>query len=249
MIELRSVRKVYVDSEGREHEALRGVDLKVESGEVHALIGTSGCGKTTTLRLVNRLEEPTSGQVLVDGADIRSEDPIALRRRIGYVIQTGGLFPHWSVARNVGAPGELAGHEPDRIEARTRALMDLVGLPFEEFCARRPRELSGGQRQRVGIARALALDPAHLLLDEPFGALDAITRADLVAELRPLFAQLGKTVLLVTHDLSEAFALGDRVTLMDGGVVVQTGVEADFRDRPASPFVARFVAALAGGAG
>ncbi len=247
MIELRSIHKVYVDGDGREHAALRGVDLSVERGEVHALIGTSGCGKTTTLRLVNRLEEPTSGAVLVDGVDVRDEDPIALRRRIGYVIQTGGLFPHWTVARNIGAMGELEGRPRARVEERTRALMQLVDLSFEELGARLPKELSGGQRQRVGIARALALDPAHLLLDEPFGALDPITRAGIVTELRPIFAKLGKTVLLVTHDLDEAFRLGDRVTLMDRGAVVQTGVEQDFRARPASPFVERFVAGAAGG--
>jgi osmoprotectant transport system ATP-binding protein len=247
VIEFRSVRKVFVGDDGREHVALRDVDLRIETGEQHVLIGTSGCGKTTTLRLVNRLEEASDGEVMVGGVDVRTEDPIALRRRIGYVIQTGGLFPHWSVARNVGTLCELEGHAAERIEARTRQLLDLVGLPFETFGRRLPRELSGGQRQRVGIARALALEPEYLLLDEPFGALDPITRAELIEELRPLFAELGKTVLLVTHDLAEAFALGDRVTLMDGGRVVQTGVERDFLERPAEPFVERFVASVRGG--
>lgn len=247
MIELRSVRKVFVGDDGREHVALRDVDLRIETGELHVLIGTSGCGKTTTLRLVNRLEEATGGEVLVGGADVRSEDPIALRRRIGYVIQSGGLFPHWSVARNVGTLCELEGHAAERTESRVRELLELVGLPFETFAQRLPRELSGGQRQRVGIARALALEPDYLLLDEPFGALDPITRAELIEELRPLFDRLGKTVLLVTHDLVEAFALGDRVTLMDGGRVVQTGVEQDFVERPADPFVERFVASMHGG--
>ncbi|MCK5943061.1 MAG: ATP-binding cassette domain-containing protein [Planctomycetes bacterium] len=240
------MRKVFTDGDGGEHVALRDVDLRIEAGELHVLIGTSGCGKTTTLRLVNRLEQPTGGRVLVGGADVRDEDPVRLRRRIGYVIQSGGLFPHWSVARNVGTLGELEGHAPDRIEARSRELLELVGLPFDEFGKRLPRELSGGQRQRVGIARALALDPDYMLLDEPFGALDPITRAELIAELKPTFARLGKTVLLVTHDLVEAFALGDRVTLMDRGSVVQTGTERDLLERPATELVERFVASVRG---
>ena len=246
MIELRSVRKVFGGEGAAGHVALDGVDLTVKAGELHALIGTSGCGKTTTLRLVNRLEEPTSGEVRVDGADVRSADPIRLRRGIGYVIQSGGLFPHWTVAQNVGALCELEGYAPGRTAARVEELLALVGLDPAKFGQRMPRELSGGQRQRVGVARALALDPAHLLLDEPFGALDPITRAELIQELQPLFARLGKTVLLVTHDLDEAFALGDRITLMDRGRVVQTGVADDFTARPADEFVARFVAGLRG---
>lgn len=246
MIELRSVRKVFGGEGAAGHVALDGVDLTVKAGELHALIGTSGCGKTTTLRLVNRLEEPTSGEVRVDGADVRSADPIRLRRGIGYVIQSGGLFPHWTVAQNVGALCELEGYAPDRTAARVEELLALVGLDPATFGQRMPRELSGGQRQRVGVARALALDPAHLLLDEPFGALDPITRAELIQELQPLFARLGKTVLLVTHDLDEAFALGDRITLMDRGRVVQTGVADDFTARPADEFVERFVAGLRG---
>ena len=246
MIELSNVRKEFIAEDGRAHVALDGVNLRVEPGELHALIGTSGCGKTTTLRLVNRLEAPTSGVVKVGGADVRDVDPIRLRRGIGYVIQTGGLFPHWSVARNVGALCELEEKPKDFVEARVRELLTLVGMPPDDFARRMPRELSGGQRQRVGIARALALDPAHLLLDEPFGALDPITRADLIDELRPMLDELGKTVLLVTHDLREAFALGHRVTLMDRGRVVQTGVERDFLEQPAAPFVARFVSGLGG---
>ena len=246
MIELSNVRKEFIAEDGRAHVALDGVNLRVEPGELHALIGTSGCGKTTTLRLVNRLEAPTSGVVKVGGADVRDVDPIRLRRGIGYVIQTGGLFPHWSVARNVGALCELEEKPKDIVEARVRELLTLVGMPPDDFARRMPRELSGGQRQRVGIARALALDPAHLLLDEPFGALDPITRADLIDELRPMLDELGKTVLLVTHDLREAFALGHRVTLMDRGRVVQTGVERDFLEQPAAPFVARFVSGLGG---
>lgn len=248
MIELRSVRKVFAGARGDEHVALDGVDLNVGPGELRALIGTSGCGKTTTLRLVNRLESPTSGAVLLDGVDVRAVDPIRLRRGIGYVIQTGGLFPHWDVGRNVGVLCELEGYGRDRVAERVRELLELVGLEPATFARRLPRELSGGQRQRVGIARALALDPSHLLLDEPFGALDPLTRSELIAELQPLFARLGKTVLFVTHDVSEAFALAERVTLMDQGRVVQTGSAEDFMERPANPFAARFVASLAGGA-
>ena len=246
MIELLNVRKEFVAEGGHVHVALDGVDLRIEPGELHALIGTSGCGKTTTLRMVNRLEAPTSGVVKVGGVDVQNVDPIPLRRGIGYVIQTGGLFPHWSVARNVGALCELEEQPKDFVAARVRELLTLVGLPPDDFARRMPRELSGGQRQRVGIARALALDPPHLLLDEPFGALDPITRADLIDELQPMFAELGKTVLFVTHDLREAFALGHRVTLMDRGRVVQTGTERDFVEQPAAPFVTRFVSGLGG---
>ena len=248
MIELRGVHKQFVAADGQTHVALADVDLQIERGELRALIGTSGCGKTTTLRMINRLETPDRGVVKVAGVDVRDVDAVALRRGIGYVIQTGGLFPHWTVARNVGALCELERQPPSTVAARVRDLLELVGLPAEAFGSRMPSELSGGQRQRVGIARALALDPACLLLDEPFGALDPITRAELIDELRPLFTELRKTVLLVTHDLREAFALGDKVTLMDDGRVVQTGVERDFVEQPAAPFVTRLMDSL-GGAG
>ena len=242
MIEFRSVHKSFVDERGRETVAVRDLDLRVETGETHCLIGTSGCGKTTTLRLVNRLEQPTRGTVLVGGADVETQDVFELRRSIGYVIQTGGLFPHLTVARNVGVLCELEGQDRAAIDARVRELLQLVNLPPDEFARRYPGELSGGQRQRVGIARALALDPDYLLMDEPFGALDPITKAQLHEELRPVFAEMHKTVLLVTHDLAEAFQLGDRVSLMDRGSLVQTGAPDDLVDRPANEFVAEFVA-------
>jgi len=221
--------------------AVDGVDLEVAEGETVCLIGTSGSGKTTVLKMVNRLLEPSAGRVLVGGRDVRDVDVIRLRRAMGYVIQRGGLFPHLDVARNVGLLCELEGWRRERVERRVAELLELVGLPPAEYARRRPRELSGGQQQRVGIARALALDPGVVLMDEPFGALDPITRAQLHEEFLRLEEKVRKTVLLVTHDLAEAFELGDRIALMDGGRLVQVGTAADFRERPASSFVSDFV--------
>jgi osmoprotectant transport system ATP-binding protein len=248
VIEFRSVRKTFADANGKETVALHGLDLRIEPGQVHCLIGTSGCGKTTSLRLVNRLEEPTSGQVLVDGEDVCEVDVIALRRRIGYVIQSGGLFPHLTIAKNVGVLCDLEGHAAKDVEQRVHALLELVNLAPSKFAGRYPKELSGGQRQRVGIARALALDPKYLLMDEPFGALDPLTRGELLSELQSLFSNLGKTVLLVTHDLNEAFALGQRVSVMHEGHLIQTGSRQDLMRNPATEFVANFVKTAHGGA-
>jgi osmoprotectant transport system ATP-binding protein len=203
--------------------AVRGVriidrlSLSVSRGETLALLGESGSGKTTTLRLVNRLAVPTAGAVLVEGRDTREWDPIALRRRTGYVIQEAGLFPHFTVERNVGLVPSLEGRDEGRVRARARELLELVGLDPEQFALRYPAELSGGQRQRVGVARALAADPPLLLMDEPFGALDPLTRAALQREFRALQRRLRKTTLLVTHDVREALALGTRVALMEAG--------------------------------
>ena len=184
--------------------------LTVETGDVLALVGRSGAGKTTLLKLVNRLLLPDAGAVLVEGRDTREWEPIALRRRVGYVLQDVGLFPHMTVADNVArrAPPRAAG-TPERVTARVHELLDLIGLPAEQFASRWPDELSGGQRQRVGVARALALDPPVLLMDEPFGALDPLTRAELHAEFHRIQQRLRKTVIIVTHDMGEAFALGD----------------------------------------
>jgi osmoprotectant transport system ATP-binding protein len=184
------------------------------------LLGESGCGKTTTLKLVNRLLIPTSGEVLVEGKSTTSWDPIALRRRIGYVIQEGGLFPHFTIARNVGLVPTLSGWEQARTRERVHELLTLVGLDPDRFAERYPRELSGGQRQRVGVARALAADPPLLLLDEPFGALDPLTRASLQREFADLTKRLGKTAILVTHDVREALTLGSRIGLMHKGQLV-----------------------------
>ncbi len=229
--------------------AVRDLSLTIEAGETVCLIGPSGCGKTTTMKLVNRLIDPTRGMISVDGQDVRGLDPIELRRRIGYVIQSGGLFPHMTVARNVGLLCEVEGWEPDRTKRRVDELLELVNLPPSEFSARRPGELSGGQRQRVGVARALALDPAIILMDEPFGALDPITRDQLHDEFVALKAAVRKTIILVTHDMREAFKLSDRIALMDRGEIVQIGSAADFRARPASPFVETFLRSHLGGTG
>ena len=196
---------------------LSNLNLTVNEGEIVVLLGESGCGKTTTLKLVNRLLEPTSGQVLVEDKTTTDWDPIALRRRIGYVIQEGGLFPHFTIERNVGLVPRLSGWDEPRTNERARELLQLVGLNPKQFASRYPSELSGGQRQRVGVARALAADPSLLLLDEPFGALDPLTRASLQREFAELARNLGKTAILVTHDVREALLLGSRIGLMHGG--------------------------------
>ena len=242
MIRLEAVSKHFPGSPGGAPvRAVHELSLEVAAGECVCLIGSSGCGKTTTLRMINRLEEPSSGRVLVGGQDVLELEPVALRRRIGYVVQRGGLFPHMSVERNVGLLCELEGWSPERRTARVRELLELVQLAPGDFATRYPAELSGGQRQRVGVARALALDPELLLLDEPFGALDPITRGELQEEFRALGARVQKTMLLVTHDLDEAFRLGDRVGLMSEGRLLQLGGLDDFESAPASDFVQRFL--------
>ena len=193
------------------------LNLNVARGETLVLLGESGCGKTTTLKLVNRLLVPSSGEVVVEGKSTTAWDPIELRRRIGYVIQEGGLFPHFTIARNVGLVPNLLGWPEARTTERVRELLELVGLEPRIYTDRYPRELSGGQRQRAGVARALAADPPLLLLDEPFGALDPLTRASLQREFGELARRLGKTAILVTHDVREALLLGTRIGLMHHG--------------------------------
>lgn len=217
--------------------------LSVAAGEILVLLGRSGCGKTTTLRMVNRLLEPSEGQVVVDGKSTTAWDPIRLRRRIGYVMQEAGLFPHETVATNVALVPSLERWPAARVAARVEELLALVGLPPAVFSARFPRELSGGQRQRVGIARALAADPPILLMDEPFSALDPITRRDLSLEVRALQRQLGKSIVFVTHDIREAFLLGTRVGLMHEGRLIHLGPPDSFKGAQ-HPEVRAFMACL-----
>jgi osmoprotectant transport system ATP-binding protein len=221
--------------------AVDGLSLSVGPGEAVALVGPSGCGKTTALRLANRLLDADEGEIRVFGATVREQDAVALRRRIGYVIQEGGLFPHWTVQDNVETVPRLLDWPPAKRRERARQLLSLVGMPAEEFGSRRPRELSGGQRQRVGVARALAAEPALLLMDEPFGALDPIARRSIQKEFRAWRERLTSAVLLVTHDLPEAFRLADRVAVMQAGRVRQVGTREELTRRPADAFVREFV--------
>ncbi len=211
-------RKVHYDIAGS--RILDDLNFNVSRGEVLILLGESGCGKTTTLKLINRLIEPTSGEVLVENRSTDIWDAIALRRHIGYVLQDGGLFPHMTVRQNIGLPLKLKDSDPVETEKRISDMLDLVGLGTAKFADRYPHELSGGQRQRIGVARALASNPDLLLLDEPFGALDAITRTNLQKEFSRLVRDLGKTAVFVTHDLHEAMHLGTRIALMDKGKIV-----------------------------
>lgn len=240
MITLDRVSKVF-DSHGQKVAAVEDVSLEVAAGELVVLIGPSGSGKTTTMRMINRLETPTSGTISVGGRDVRSMNVVELRRGIGYVIQQGGLLPHFTVADNVAMVPRLLGWSQQRRRDRALELLRLVGLPPEEFADRFPRQLSGGQQQRIGVARALAADPPIVLMDEPFGAVDPITRKQLQRELRRIQAAVQKTIVFVTHDIAEAFLLGDRIVLMSEGRVVQDGHPADLLRRPAAPFVTAFI--------
>jgi len=227
---------------GDGHRILRELSLDVAEGETLALIGRSGSGKTTALRLINALRMPSGGCVRVAGRETTSWDPIELRRRTGYVIQEVGLFPHLTIADNVGMVPSLEGWPSARIDGRTRELLELVGLPAGDFAPRYPHQLSGGQRQRVGVARALAADPPLLLLDEPFGALDPVTRRELQAEFRALTSRLGKTAVFVTHDLREAARVANRIALLADGRLVAAGTIDEFSRNP-EPEVRAFLAA------
>ena len=233
ILEALEVAKTYGDGTA----ALAGVTLAILPGETVALVGESGSGKTTLLRTFNRMIEPSAGAVRIEGKPAADLDPIALRRRIGYVPQDGGLIPHWRIERNVELVPRLLGWDRDRRRSRTREMLELVGLDPGAHAGRYPAELSGGQRQRVAFARALAADPPLILLDEPFGALDALTRLELHRQFLELKAHLGKTTLLVTHDLNEAFRLADRIGVMRGGRLLQLGTAAELADRPADPYV------------
>ena len=240
MIRLEGVSKVWSDGQVAVHE----LDLDVRAGELAVVVGPSGCGKTTTMRMVNRLVEPSSGRVYVAGEDVTTMDPVKLRRRIGYVIQSVGLFPHLTVAANIATVPKLLGWDHKRTQARVGELLELVGLTDPRYAQRYPHELSGGQRQRVGVARALAADPPVLLMDEPFGAIDAVQRRRLQDEFLRLQQTVRKTVLFVTHDIEEAVKLGDRIAVMgQGGVLLQYATPAELLAAPASERVALFLGA------
>jgi osmoprotectant transport system ATP-binding protein len=237
-VEFRKVSKRYHDGARR---VLDEVSFRVESGETLVLLGSSGSGKTTTLRMINRLVEPDEGEVEVEGRPVRSWDPIRLRRRAGYVIQDVGLLPHMSVVENVELVPRLEGWSETERRERSRTLLTLVGLDPDEYGRKRPAELSGGERQRVGVARALAIDPPLLLMDEPFGALDAVNRRRLQDEFREMKSRIGKTIVFVTHDVPEALKLGDRIGVMHEGRLLQLGAPAEILGEPASAFVSELV--------
>jgi osmoprotectant transport system ATP-binding protein len=240
-IAFRAITKQF---SGSSKPAVNAVTFIVPEGCICMLVGTSGAGKTTLLRMVNRLIEPTGGEIIIDGKNVLEEDPIELRRHIGYVIQQIGLFPHMTVEENIRVTAEVAGGwNQERLDARVNELLELVGLPPAEYRKRFPRALSGGQQQRVGLARALATDPGILLMDEPFGALDDITRAHMQDELLQIQRNVRKTILFVTHDMDEAFKLGDQIAVMNEGRLVQIGAPVDLLTQPASDLVSKLVGA------
>jgi osmoprotectant transport system ATP-binding protein len=238
VITLDGVTKRY----GADSVAVAELSFTIPDGELCVLVGPSGCGKTTTLRMINRLIEPSGGRILIDGTDVLQMDPVELRRGIGYVIQQGGLFPHRRIADNVATVPRLLGWDKTRVDARVTELLELVGLDPEQYARRFPHELSGGERQRVGVARALGGDPPVLLMDEPFGAVDPVTRQRLQQQFLDLQVTLKKTIVFVTHDIEEAAKLGDRIVVLSkGGVLEQYDTPAGVLGRPATPFVADFV--------
>jgi osmoprotectant transport system ATP-binding protein len=238
MIDLDALTKAFA---GSPRPAVDRLTLSIPAGEVCVLIGPSGCGKTTTMRMINRMIEPDAGTISVEGRNILHSDPVELRRSIGYVIQQVGLFPHWSIADNIATVPRLLGWEPTRIRGRVDELLSLVGMEPAQYRQRFPRELSGGQKQRVGVARALAADPPVMLMDEPFGALDPITRTRLQAEFLRILRGLRKTIVFVTHDIDEAIKMGDRIAIMRDGRLVQYDTPEAILARPADAFVDEFV--------
>ncbi len=238
MIELRGVQKSY---DGGKSYAVADTSFRVERGEFLALIGESGCGKTTTLKMINRLEEPSKGEILINGRNIKDQNPEQLRRNIGYVFQGVGLFPHQKVAENVTAVPQLLGWEASRIQSRCEQILSMVGLPIDEYGDRYPGQLSGGQRQRVGVARALAAESEVVLMDEPFGALDPITRVELQEEFVAIQKDLKLTVVMVTHDMTEALLLADRVAVMKEGELLQIGSPSELLTKPQHEYVEKIV--------
>jgi len=240
VITLERVSKSYADGT----VAVATLSLEIGDGELTVLVGPSGCGKTTTLRMINRLIEPTSGAIFIAGENVLDKDPVLMRRSIGYVIQQGGLFPHRRVFDNVAVVPRLLGWDSARVERRVNELLELVGLDPKNYGRRFPHELSGGERQRVGVARALGADPPVLLMDEPFAAVDPVTRQRLQNQFLELQAELNKSIVFVTHDIEEAAKLGDRIAVLSkGGVLEQYDTPAEILGRPATAFVADFVGA------
>ncbi len=234
MICFQNVSKTF--DNGRSY-AVRDLSFAVEEGETLVLLGSSGCGKTTTLKMINRLIDSSAGIIQVRGKNVLSVDPVELRRHMGYVFQGVGLFPHMTIEQNVAIIPKLLGWSVDSQKARAQELLELVGMPYADYADRLPNELSGGQQQRVGVARALAADPETLLMDEPFGALDALTRESLQQELLSLKARLRKTIIFVTHDIFEALLLGDRIAVLHEGNLEQIGKEEEILNAPATDFV------------
>jgi len=237
VISLRKVTKSY----DNKTNVVKDLDLEIEKGELVVLVGESGCGKTTTMKMINRLIEPSGGEIYIDGKDTKTVDENELRRNIGYVIQNIGLFPHLTIEHNIATVPLLCKRDKDEVMERVRELLDLVDLPHEQYAHRFPRELSGGQQQRVGVARALANDPDIILMDEPFSALDPITREQLQNELLKLQDELQKTIVFVTHDIDEALKLGDRIAVMAEGKILQYDKPEDILKNPISDFVESFV--------
>ena len=236
MIEFKNVKKSY-----KQNIILENFNMTIEEGNLVVLIGSSGCGKTTLLKMINRLIENTSGQILVDGKDIKSMDPIKLRRSIGYVIQQTGLFPHMTVKENIEIIPKLMGREQSEIDAKTEELLNMVGLDPEKYSDRYPVELSGGQQQRIGVARAFATDAEIILMDEPFSALDPITRAELQEELFSIQKEYRKTIVFVTHDMDEALNLADKICILKGGKILQYDTPENILKNPADSYVEEFV--------
>jgi osmoprotectant transport system ATP-binding protein len=238
MISFDQVSKAYQSSSDY---AVKEVSFEVQKGEFMVLLGESGCGKTTTLKMINRLVEPTSGHIRIDGRDTSMIDLVELRRGIGYVFQGIGLFPHLSIAENIAVVPRLLKWDEERTSSRVDELLNLLGLPPKNFRERFPEELSGGQKQRVGVARALAANPNIMLMDEPFGALDPLTRDSLQIEFKRLQQTLGFTVVMVTHDMTEALLMGDRIVVMQDGGIVASGTPHEMLTAPAHPYVARLM--------